>query len=98
MEKNRIKMAEMTKNHQKLSEERGKSRIKNGGETVNLLSKRMKEAIDLQNGVDISLEDKHAPVVLLQSGIPVKKSIIPPINLPKVEKIPPYTTWIFLDR
>ena len=88
----------MTKNHQKLSEERRKSGIKNSGEMVNLLSKRMKEAIDLQNGVDISLEDKHAPVVLLQSGIPVKKSIIPPINLPKVGKIPPYTTWIFLDR
>ncbi|PWA97216.1 histone-lysine N-methyltransferase CLF [Artemisia annua] len=98
MENNRIKMAEMTKNQQKLSEERGKSGIKNGGETVNLLQKRMKEAIDLQNGVDISLEDKHAPVVLLQSGIPVKKSIIPPIILPKVGNIPPYTTWIFLDR
>ena len=98
MENNRIKIAEMTKNQQKLSEEIGKSGIKNSGEMVNLLSKRMKEAIDLQNGVDISLEDKHAPVALLQSGIPVKKSIIPPINLPKVGNIPPYTTWIFFDR
>ena len=89
----------MTKNQQKLSEEIGKSGIKNSGETFNLLmSKRMKEAIDLQNGVDISLEDKHVPVALFQSSIPVKKSIIPPINLPKVGNIPPYTTWIFFDR
>ncbi|GJS12826.1 hypothetical protein Tco_0407298 [Tanacetum coccineum] len=54
MEKNRINMAEMTKHHQKLSEERRKFRIMNDGETVNLLSKRMKEAIDLQNGAGIN--------------------------------------------
>ncbi|GJR54727.1 hypothetical protein Tco_1405248 [Tanacetum coccineum] len=59
MEKNRINMAEMTKHHQKLSEERRKFRIMNGGETVNLLSKRMKEAIDLQNGAGIN-KDRHA--------------------------------------
>ncbi|GJZ90671.1 histone-lysine N-methyltransferase CLF, partial [Tanacetum coccineum] len=97
MEKNRLKMPEMTKHHQKLSEERGESGIINGGETVTLLSKRMKEAIDLQNGAGIN-EDKHASVALVASGIRPVKNCIPPINLPKVEKIPPYTTWIFLDR
>ncbi|GJS12824.1 histone-lysine N-methyltransferase CLF [Tanacetum coccineum] len=87
MEKNRINRAEMTKHHQKLSEERRKFRIMNDGETVNLLSKRMKEAIDLQNGVGIN-KDRHASVALLQSGIRPVKICIPPIYLPKLEKYP----------
>ncbi|KAI3805192.1 hypothetical protein L1987_27342 [Smallanthus sonchifolius] len=58
----------------------------------------MKDAIDMQNGdaISSSQNDEHASVILLGSDIPIKSSV-PPINLPKVEKIPPYTTWIFLD-
>ncbi|KAI7737616.1 hypothetical protein M8C21_017050 [Ambrosia artemisiifolia] len=36
-----------------------------------------------------------ASIIRLGIGSPVKISV-PPINLPKVEKLPPYTTWIFL--
>ncbi|KAI3742237.1 hypothetical protein L1987_59917 [Smallanthus sonchifolius] len=72
--------------------------VTNGVGIDNLLTKRQKEAIDMQNGdaISSSQNDEHASVILLGSGIPIKSSV-PPINLPKVEKIPPYTTWIFLD-
>ncbi|KAI3521031.1 hypothetical protein L1887_10489 [Cichorium endivia] len=94
MKENRIKLAEITNNHHRLSVERRNFKIIN----INLLEKRQKDAIDLQDGVDInSREHEHASVILLGSGIPVKKSIRP-INLPEVEKIPPYTTWVFMDR
>lgn len=98
MEENRIKQAECTKNHQRLAEERGNSKTINVDKPVNLLSQRMKEAIDMQNGVDVSSsQGKQPSVILLGSGIPVKNSV-QPIILPKVEKLPRFTTWAFLDR
>ncbi|KAI3799016.1 hypothetical protein L1987_34304 [Smallanthus sonchifolius] len=99
MEENRMKLAEITKNNHRLSVERRNLGVTNGVKIDNLLTKRQKDAIDMQNGdaISSSQNDEHASVVLLGSGIPIKNSV-PPINLPKVEKIPPYTTWIFLDR
>lgn len=93
-----MKLAEITKNHHRLSVERRNLRIINGENIINLLEKRQKDAIDMQDGVDISSEeDEHVSVVLLGSGIPVKNSVRP-INLPEMEKLPPYTTWVFMDR
>ncbi|KAI3794097.1 hypothetical protein L1987_36724 [Smallanthus sonchifolius] len=98
MEENRMKLAEITKNNHRLSVERRNLGVMNGVKIDNLLTKRQKDAIDMQNGdaISSSQNDEHASVILLGSGIPIKNSV-PPINLPKVEKIPPYTTWIFLD-
>ncbi|KAJ9540754.1 hypothetical protein OSB04_027260 [Centaurea solstitialis] len=104
MEENRNKLAEITKNHHKLSTERRNLGI-NGDKRDNLLTRRQKEAIDMQSRAGIgfgsngssSHEDEHASVILLGSGIPVKNSVRP-ILLPKVEKLPPYTTWTFMDR
>ncbi|KAI3745300.1 hypothetical protein L1987_58411 [Smallanthus sonchifolius] len=83
----------------RLSVERRNLRVTNGVGIDNLLTKRQKDAIDMQNGdaISSSQNDEHALVILLGSDIPIKSSV-PPINLPKVEKIPPYKTWIFLDR
>ncbi|KAL7612296.1 hypothetical protein Lser_V15G07489 [Lactuca serriola] len=98
MKENQMKLAEITKNHHRLSVERRNLRIINGENIINLLEKRQKDAIDMQDGVDISSEeDEHVSVVLLGSGIPVKNSVRP-INLPEMEKLPPYTTWVFMDR
>ncbi|KAK9061866.1 hypothetical protein SSX86_019050 [Deinandra increscens subsp. villosa] len=99
MEENRLKLAEITKNNHRLSVERRNLGIINGGKVDNLLTKRQKDAIDMQNGdaMSSSQDNEHAQVILLGSGIAVK-NYVPPINLPKVEKIPRYTTWIFLDR
>ncbi|KAI3806546.1 hypothetical protein L1987_22453 [Smallanthus sonchifolius] len=81
-----------------LSVERRNLGVTNGVGIDNLLTKRQKDAIDMQNGdaISSSQNDEHASVILLGSDIPIKSSV-PPINLPKVERIPPYTTWIFLD-
>lgn len=106
MEENRIKLAEVTHNHHKLSVERRKPRVADANQTVDLLTKRQKDAIDMQNGVNASnddsdstssQEDGHASAILLGSSIAVKNAVRP-IKLPEVKKLPPYTTWIFLDR
>ncbi|XP_076883194.1 histone-lysine N-methyltransferase CLF-like [Bidens hawaiensis] len=106
MEENRIKLAEVTHNHHKLSVERRKLRAADANQTVDLLTKRQKDAIDMQNGVNASnddsdstssQEDGHASAILLGSSIAVKNAVRP-IKLPEVNKLPPYTTWIFLDR
>ncbi|KAI3785086.1 hypothetical protein L1987_44198 [Smallanthus sonchifolius] len=106
MEENMIKLAEVTNNHHKLSLERRKLRATGAGQTVDLLTKRQKDAIDMQNGVNAnngdsdsssSQEDGHASAILLGSSIAVKNAVRP-IRLPEVKKLPPYTTWIFLDR
>ncbi|KAK9067044.1 hypothetical protein SSX86_014368 [Deinandra increscens subsp. villosa] len=106
MEENRIKLAEVTNNHHRLSLERRKLRATGANQTVDLLTKRQKDAIDMQNGVNASnddsdstssQEDGHASAVLLGSSIAVKNAVRP-IKLPEVKKLPPYTTWIFLDR
>lgn len=106
MEENRMKLAEVTNNHHKLSLERKNLRTTGADQTVDLLTKRQKDAIDMQNGVNASdgdsdstssQEDGHASAVLLGSSIAVKNAVRP-IKLPEVNKLPPYTTWIFLDR
>ncbi|KAL8247008.1 hypothetical protein R6Q59_008224 [Mikania micrantha] len=99
MEENWMKLAEITKNNHRLSVERGNLGKINGSKFDNLLTKRQKDAIDMQKGdaISSSQENKQASVILLGAGIAAKTSIIP-INLPKENKIPPYTTWIFFDR
>ncbi|KVH92510.1 SET domain-containing protein [Cynara cardunculus var. scolymus] len=106
MEENRIKLSEVTHTHHKLSLERRHLRISGADQTVDLLTKRQKDAIDKQNGVNASngdsdstssQEDGHASAILLGSSIAVKNAVRP-IKLPEVKKLPPYTTWIFLDR
>ena len=106
MEENRIKLAEVTSTHQRLAVERRNLRISGADQTVDLLTKRQKDAIDKQNGVNASngdsdstssQEDGHASAILLGSSIAVKNAVRP-IKLPEVKKLPPYTTWIFLDR
>lgn len=70
---------------------------------VDLLKKRQKDAADMQNGIDNgnkdSLEEEgHAcTAVLLGSNVAIKNAVRP-IKLTEVKRLPPYTTWIFLDR
>lgn len=103
MEENKKKLDGITNYLYKLSSER-KSQSIDSGKTIDLLSKRMKDAVDMQNGNDRSndeddLEENcHASTaVLLGSNVAVKNAVRP-IKLTEVQKLPPYTTWIFLDR
>ncbi|CAN6562946.1 unnamed protein product [Malus baccata var. baccata] len=105
MEVNKQKLAGVTYDMYKLSTERGSSRLTDASRSVDLLTKRQKDAFALQNGIELSnesndssQEDGHgSTAVLLESNVAVKSSVRP-IKLPEVKRLPPYTTWIFLDR
>ncbi|KAL9158193.1 hypothetical protein ABFS82_08G051400 [Erythranthe guttata] len=107
MEENSEKVLEVTKGIYKLSMERRNLKIISGDGGIDLLAKRQKDAIDMHNGIGTSngdnestssQEDGYAPsAILLGSSIAVKNAVRP-IKLPEVKKLPPYTTWIFLDR
>ncbi|XP_071915406.1 histone-lysine N-methyltransferase CLF isoform X2 [Coffea arabica] len=106
MEENTQKLFDVTKNLFKLSAERN-PKINGTDQAVDLLAKRQKDAIDMQNGISTSSgdsdgnspqEDGYASsAILLGSSIAVKNAVRP-IKLPEVKRLPPYTTWIFLDR
>lgn len=107
MEENRQKLIGITKHLHKLANERRNFRSSDTDGSVDLLMKRQRDALDKQNGIDVDNEDNdsdslqedgHDPsVILLGSSIAVKSSVCP-IALTKMTKLPPYTTWIFLDR
>lgn len=107
MEENRKKLANVTSHLYKSSVERKNGKSFDSDNSVDLLTKRQKDAIDMQNGVGVSNGDKdsnssqddgHASsAVLLGSSIAVKNTVRP-IKLIEVNKLPPYTTWIFLER
>ncbi|OWM66276.1 hypothetical protein CDL15_Pgr013493 [Punica granatum] len=73
---------------------------------VDLLAKRQADALGMQIGIESSNADKESnsnneeghtsTAVLLGSSIPVKNAVRP-IKLPEIKRLPPYTTWIFLD-
>lgn len=107
MEENRQRLVGITKHLHKLSEERRNNRNSDIDKSVDLLTKRQRDALDMQNGNDAnngdkashcSQEDGHvSSAVLLGSSIAVKNAVRP-IKLIEVKRLPPYTTWIFLDR
>lgn len=107
MEENRRKLSEVTNNHFKLSEERRNLQSIDTDRSVDLLTKRQKDAVDMQNGVDIrsgdndsndSQEDGNTSTAILLGSSIATKNAVCPIKLKEVKRIPPYTTWIFLDR
>ncbi|KAK4790053.1 hypothetical protein SAY86_017357 [Trapa natans] len=73
--------------------------------SIDLLAKRQADALGMQIGIESSNADNKdsneeaqtSTAVLLGSSIPVKNAVRP-IKLPEVKRLPPYTTWIFLDR
>ncbi|KAF5958775.1 hypothetical protein HYC85_006000 [Camellia sinensis] len=106
MEENRLKLVDISNLLYKLSLERRNDKVIGTDKSIDLLTKRQKDAIDMQNGIDISNADKdshssqedgQASAILLGSSIAVKNAVRP-IKLMEVKKLPPYTTWIFLDR
>jgi histone-lysine N-methyltransferase EZH2 len=106
VEENRQKLIGITNQLWKSSDERRTCGIADGdNRSLDLLSKRQKEAIDALNGVcdddresnGYDGDDHGSTAVLLGSNVAVKNAVRP-IKLPEVKRLPPYTTWIFLDR
>ncbi|KAJ6419859.1 hypothetical protein OIU84_029892 [Salix udensis] len=107
MEHNKQKLVGVTNHLYKLSKERKNSWISDTDNSVDLFTKRQKDALSMHGGIDSSNVDKDSrgseedgntsTAVLLGSSIPVKNAVRP-IKLPEVKRLPPYTSWIFLDR
>lgn len=107
MEENRQKLVGVTNHLYGFSMERRAVRTNDTDRSIDLLTKRQKDALDMHNGIDVSngdndssssQDDVHASsAVLLGSNVPVKNAVRP-IKLTEVKRLPPYTTWIFLDR
>ncbi|XP_074264675.1 histone-lysine N-methyltransferase CLF [Silene latifolia] len=98
----------MEENKQKLSRatlmmERQNAMSNNTDNSGALLMKRQMDAINMQIGGDASSREndfsgsQEDTAVLLGTNVPVKNSVRP-IRLPEAKRLPPYTTWIFLDR
>ncbi|XP_050205617.1 histone-lysine N-methyltransferase CLF isoform X2 [Mercurialis annua] len=108
MDENKQKLVGVTNQLYKMSKERRNGCwIQINDNSVDLLTKRQKDALGMHTGIDsshgdkdsnYSQEDGHASTaVLLGSSIPVKNAVRP-IKLPEIKRLPPYTTWVFLDR
>ncbi|KAJ1414481.1 Histone-lysine N-methyltransferase CLF [Sesbania bispinosa] len=100
MEENRQKLVGFTNHLCKLSMERRTCSITDTDKSLDLLTKRQKDAIDMYNGVHPSNGDResngyHEPIILTTTAA---KNAVHSIKLPEVKRLPPYTTWIFLDR
>ncbi|KMT11349.1 hypothetical protein BVRB_5g106820 [Beta vulgaris subsp. vulgaris] len=98
MEENRQKLSRVT-----LAKERRNITVTDTEKSTALLVKRQNDAINMQNGIeggkkgeDGSGSQEHA-AVLLGASIPIKNTVRA-IRLPEVKRLPPYTTWMFLDR
>lgn len=103
MEANKNRLHSITNRVHTLSREHGYAM-----ESENLLRKRQEEAVcalkrfgvvngekDKTNIHEDSLPSSSAVLLGINYGA---KNSVRPIKLPEVPKLPPYTTWIFLDR
>lgn len=106
MEENRQKLAGITNHIYRLSLERRNHLISNITNSVDLLTRRQRDALGVQSGIDASdgdrdshssQEDGHASTAI-QGSTNTSKNVVRPIKLVEVKRLPPYTTWIFLDR
>ncbi|KAE9596677.1 hypothetical protein Lal_00007487 [Lupinus albus] len=107
MEENRQKLVGVTNSLYNISMDRKTCNITDSHSSLDLMGKRQKEAMDMHNGVHESNgdvesneyhEDSHgSTAVLLGSNVAVKNAVRP-IKLPELKRLPPYTSWIFLDR
>lgn len=102
MEENRQKLAGITNHIYRLSLER-RNNITNN---VDLLIKRQRDALGVQSGIDSSDGDRDShssqedgyAFTAVQGSTNSSKNVLRPIKLVEVKRLPPYTTWIFLDR
>ncbi|KAJ4714846.1 Histone-lysine N-methyltransferase [Melia azedarach] len=106
MEENRKKLVGITNHMYRLSMERRNSQIINTDSSIDLLTKRQRDVLGLRNGIDesdryrdshITQEDGLVCTAVQGSSNPAKNAVRP-IKLVEVKRLPPYTTWIFLDR
>ncbi|KAK9096981.1 hypothetical protein Sjap_022478 [Stephania japonica] len=109
IEENRKKLVSYTSHIYSLSNMERNAMTNNTDREKDLLTKRQEEAVcmlsrcDLttgggeKEGVDQEEDIHNSSAVRLGCNFGAKNSVRP-MKLPEVKKLPPYTTWIFLDR
>lgn len=105
---NKTNLSTYTQRTYNFSKNRQINTLKGTDLASNLLTKRQDDALCTLHSLDISLADKDGGNFQDESlfsssnailgGNLSSKNAIRPIKLPEVPKLPPYTTWIFLDR
>ncbi|KAK1317834.1 Histone-lysine N-methyltransferase EZ1 [Acorus calamus] len=106
MDENKLKLSGVTNNLYNLAQSRRDCTDKEA--VADLLTKRQDDALCMLRGFDLSNGDKDnggcqediscASSTILLGNNCGGKNVIRPIKLQGVPKLPPYTTWIFLDR
>ncbi|KAM0852871.1 hypothetical protein ACQ4PT_051474 [Festuca glaucescens] len=108
IEENRIKLSTVTQSTSN-SSKNWQRNTSNGTDFVsNLLTSRKDDALCLvhslevspaeEDGVSSEEESSYATSTVMLGGNQAAKSANRLIKLPEVPKLPPYTTWTFLDR
>ncbi|KAK9166256.1 hypothetical protein Scep_001447 [Stephania cephalantha] len=109
IEENRKKLVSYTSHIYSLSNMKRNAMTNNTDREKDLLTKRQEDAVCMLNRCDLTTgggekegvdqeEDIHnSSAVRLGCNFGAKNSVRPG-RLPEVKKLPPYTTWIFLDR
>ncbi|KAK9163401.1 hypothetical protein Syun_004303 [Stephania yunnanensis] len=109
IEENRKKLVSYTSHIYSLSNMKRNATTNNTDREKDLLTKRQEDAVCMLNRCDLTTgggekegvdqeEDIHnSSAVRLGCNFGAKNSVRPG-RLPEVKKLPPYTTWIFLDR
>lgn len=95
IECNEKELAGYTDKLQTQSHSRKTTNLMEQGSTKDMLTLRIESALCKLSGLDSTSGDKET-VICHEEGS--NSSWIRPIKLPFVQVIPPYTTWIFLDR
>ncbi|EER89265.1 hypothetical protein BDA96_10G061500 [Sorghum bicolor] len=105
---NKINLSSYTQRTYNLSKNRQINTSKGTDLASNLLTKRQDDALCTLHSYDITPVDKDggnfqdenpfSSSNVIFGGNLGPKNAIRPIKLPEVPKLPPYTTWIFLDR
>ncbi|CAN6214949.1 unnamed protein product [Urochloa humidicola] len=103
---NKANLSTFTQRTCNLSKSRQSNTLKGTDLASNLLTKRQDDALCALHSADIcpvdkdgsNFQDENPFSSSIFGGNIGAKNAIRPIKLPEVSKLPPYTTWIFLDR
>lgn len=108
IEANRQKLSTFTQHTYNLSKLRRNNALNSIDADSNMLTRKQHDAMCAKNdyelptgerdGTSFLEECSSASSSMLLGGNLGGKSSIRPIKLPELTKLPPYTTWIFLDR
>ncbi|KAK8954789.1 Histone-lysine N-methyltransferase EZ1 [Platanthera zijinensis] len=108
IEENKQKLGSITQHIYNMSKFRRSVTIENNDDGADLLTRRQNDALCMLSNLDLSCPDRdsssyqeessHTPAAVLFGHNFGGKNSIRPIKLAEVPKLPPYTTWIFLDR